>query len=150
MKKLFINCSTKINSYIHWRRSLVLQILIVFILFNIISILLFTFYIIKNDEIISKKNAEDSLQIIAQEKAQLISYMMNQVENEAKNIAEWATEYIILADGTMDLPDHYDFTENGVLFRKIDSNINYNTFINSTTNIYFPSNRDINEGVKRK
>ena len=60
------------------RNSLVSQILLIFIVFNIIAMLSFTFYVLQQDRKSTIKNMEDSLQAIAAEKANTVSLVMGQ------------------------------------------------------------------------
>ena len=100
------------------RKSLVTNILIVFVFFNTISLLVFTFFVIQQDKQTARRNVESSLLALASEKANSISMIMKNVAYEAENTATWAEKYITDADRGDRLLDGYYFNEQGTLIRK--------------------------------
>lgn len=58
---------------VKFRKSLVMNIIAVFLVFNILSILLFTYYVMAEEENKSLEYARNSLREIVEEKSELIS-----------------------------------------------------------------------------
>ena len=104
------------------KSSLVSQILMIFIIFNIIAITSFTFYVLQQDRKSTIQNAEDSLQAIASEKAHTVSLVMGQILKETESFANWTTEFLASEDSTT-LPEYYKVGEDGILYRHIENEI---------------------------
>ena len=122
------------------KNSLVSQILVIFILFNIIAITTFTFYVLQQDRKSTIQNVEDSLQAIATEKANTVSLVMGQAVKEAESLAKWSNEFLASENSTI-LPDYYKKGENGVLYRDIENGADASKY----SSIFFPANGDLNQ-----
>lgn len=122
------------------RKSLVTRILILFIIFNMISIFVFTFYIFQQDRYRMAKTVKDTIRKIALEKAEIISLTMNYVASETENLAMWTME-LIATEQNDQLSADYARNEDGVLFRKpllgAESKKN--------SSIFFPANVELTE-----
>lgn len=100
------------------RDSLVTRILILFVIFNMVSIFVFTFYIVQQDRYRMGQTAEDTIRKIALEKAEIISLSMNYIASEAENLAMWTMDSIKKEQNDL-LPSDYIRNKDGVLFRKV-------------------------------
>lgn len=116
------------------RRSLVSQIMIIFLLFNIFALTTFTFYITDKDRKSTIKNVEYSLQEIANEKAGTLSLIMGQVVKEAEGFANFTTDYIATETDTT-LPPYYKKKASGILYREASQGSNTNEF----SSVFFPA-----------
>jgi len=126
------------------RNSLVSQILLVFIAFNIIAMLSFTFYVLQQDRKSTIKNMEDSLQAIAAEKANTVSLVMGQIVKDTESLAKWTNEFLASEESTS-LPDYYKTAVNGVLYREAGEN----SKSLKQSAVYFPATGQLTEQVKR-
>ncbi|MEA4986745.1 MAG: ATP-binding protein [Anaerovorax sp.] len=119
------------------RKSLVTNILIVFVFFNTISLLVFTFFVIQQDKQTARRNVESSLLALASEKANSISMIMKNVAHEAENTATWAEEYITDTDYGVTLSEGYYFNQEGALMRKKPKNeTDYSA-------VFFPADKEL-------
>lgn len=99
------------------KRSFVRQILSLFLLFHVLSLLVFNLFIFQENRSTALKNIDDSLMEIVTEKAQLISLTMQQIGMEAENLALW-TEYYLQHTQPLPLSDEYFFSSEGILTRR--------------------------------
>lgn len=99
------------------RKSFVRQILSLFILFHIVSILIFSLFVFQENRSTASQSIDDSLMEIVKEKAQLVSLTMQQIGAEAENLALWTEHYLELAEDTPLSGDYY-FSPEGVLTRE--------------------------------
>lgn len=121
------------------RNSLVTRIVILFVIFNIVSLFIFTFYIWRQDQYRMSQNVEESIYEIASEKAKVISITMNNIANETEDLAKWTTEYIETTTDSA-LRPYYSKSRTGVLYRnKILS------YGKNTSAIFFPANVPLTE-----
>ncbi|WP_324825630.1 ATP-binding protein [Sinanaerobacter sp. ZZT-01] len=125
------------------RKSLVTNILIVFILFNAISLLVFTFFVIQQDKQTARRNVESSLLELASEKANSISMIMKNVAYEAENTATWAEKYITDTDRGDTLSDEYYFNNLGTLMRKKSEKEP------DCSAVFFPANQELTSDAIR-
>lgn len=121
------------------RNSLVTRVLIIFIIFNMISIFAFTLFIFQKDRQKTIQNIETTIQEIAMEKAEVINLTMDHAANESENLAMWTMEYV---SSTIDmtLPSDYRKSKEGVLYRK-KSGVQWSE---SHSSIFFPANIPLN------
>lgn len=120
------------------RRSFVSQMLFLFILFHLISVILFSYFLFQQDRKQSNENLEDTLNEIVREKSQLISLVIERIENEAENLARWTENYLEDEEITK-LSDEYYTSERGVLVRK-DKNR-----LEKGSSVFLPKNQKIDE-----
>ena len=100
------------------RSSLVINILVVFILFNLTSLFVFAAYVFYQDREAAQKSTEASIKEIAFEKANVISLTLTTFAYETENLASWARYYLLEAQDMPDkLPEEYQRAANGILFR---------------------------------
>jgi hypothetical protein len=83
-----------------------------------VSIFVFTFYIVQQDRYRMGQTAEDTIRKIALEKAEIISLSMNYIASEAENLAMWTMDSIKKEQNDL-LPSDYIRNKDGVLFRKV-------------------------------
>lgn len=126
------------------RNSLVSQILLIFIVFNIIAMFSFAFYVLQQDRKSTIKNMEDSLQAIAAEKANTVSLVMGQIVKETESLAKWTTEFLASEESTT-LPDYYKTAVNGVLHREVGNN----SVSPKRSAVYFPATGQLTEEIVR-
>lgn len=126
------------------KNSLVSQILVIFIVFNIFTISAFTFYVFQQDKKKTSQYIEDSLQKIASEKANTVSLVMGQIAKETESFAEWTDEYLA-SEGNITLPEYYKVNEDGILYREMksrDDSLRHSS-------IFFPASGKLSEEVKK-
>lgn len=126
------------------RNSLVSQILLIFIVFNIIAMLSFAFYVLQQDRKSTIKNMEDSLQAIAAEKANTVSLVMGQIVKDTESLAKWTSEYLVAEENT-GLSDYYKTAVNGILYREAGDN----SKSLKRSAVYFPATGQLTEDVVR-
>jgi len=124
------------------KNSLVSQILIIFIVFNMIVISAFTFYVLQQDKKRANQYIEDSLQEIASEKANMVSLVMGQIAKETESFAQWTEEYLASEEDTT-LPKDYKIGKDGILYRQID---NKDNLLKDST-IFFPASGKLSGDV---
>lgn len=105
---------------VKFRKSLVMNIIAVFLVFNILSILLFTYYVMAEEENKSLEYARNSLREIVEEKSELISIRFQQIENQAQMLGIWTEKLLQKGGYDQVLPDDYVFEEDGTISRKRD------------------------------
>lgn len=124
------------------RRSLVTNILVFFILFNLISLFVFAAYVFYQDHASAQRSTEASVKEIAFEKANVISLTLTAFSYETENLADWA-DYYLLEPGRSDtLPEDYQRAENGILYRKILENDGQ-----KKSGVFFPANVELTDEV---
>ncbi|MHC1721950.1 MAG: ATP-binding protein [Aminipila sp.] len=116
------------------RKSLVSQIMIMFLISNIVVVAVFTVYITEQDRRETVENIKNSMQVIASEKANTLSLVMGQIQKETEGFADFATEYISEETNTK-LSDSYAKERDNTLYRKIK----YNTDPNMYSSIFLPA-----------
>ena len=103
-----------------FRRSLTTNIVVIFLLFNIISVMIFTFYMRGMGQSESSRYAEQSSLEIIKEKSELISIVFDRIRNRTE-LLELCMEDILTESVPSKLDENkYYIAENGVLFRKFD------------------------------
>ncbi|QHI73305.1 ATP-binding protein [Aminipila terrae] len=116
------------------RKSLVSQIMIIFLLFNIVVVTVFTAYITNQDRRETVKNVQDSMQAIASEKANTLSLIIGQIQQETEGFADFATEYIGKETNTK-LSDDYVRESDNTLHRNLNDSDNSDM----SSSIFFPA-----------
>lgn len=124
------------------KNSLVSQIIIIFLFFNIIAIASFSFYILQQDRKSTTKSINNSLQTIASEKANTVSLVMSQIVKEAESFAEFTNEAIASENNGV-LSDNYQRGDDGILYRRVQSESDFP----NTSSLFFPSNMQLNQRV---
>jgi len=119
-----------------------------FIVLNILSVVLFSYYLYYTDRAHRIENLEDTLDKIVVEKAQRISLTMQHIGNEAENLANWTEEYIVAAYDKEQLSDAYAFTEKGVLYRKASKEMPYKNYVKNSSSVFYPANQPFNQNVE--
>lgn len=122
------------------RNSLVIRILVLFMVFNLFSIIAVTFYMLQQDHNRVEANIQASISEIAMEKAEVISLTMRHVANETENLAMWASEYASLTEDTV-LDSQYRRNKDGVLYRTSYGEI----WEASHSCVFFPANVELTE-----
>lgn len=103
-----------------FRKSLTTNIVVIFLLFNIISVMIFTFYMRGMGQSESSRYAEQSSLEIIKEKSELISIVFDRIRNRTE-LLELCMEDILTESVPSKLDENkYYIAENGVLFRKFD------------------------------
>ncbi len=96
------------------RKSLTVNVVTIFLLLNICSVLFFAFYTQNNGQTVAIKYARESSLEVTREKSELISLAFAHIQNQAETIGMYmedmldeevenklSSEYVILADGTI-------------------------------------------------
>ena len=121
-------------------RSLVTRVLLLFTLFNILSLALMIFFVIQQDRGKTKEMMEESIREITNEKARVISMSLSQVAYDVENLANWAEEDIRRDDSVQLLPEYYKDRE-GILRRKLYRDQDPA----ACTTIFFPADINLDE-----
>ncbi|WP_165445252.1 ATP-binding protein [Bacilliculturomica massiliensis] len=125
------------------RSSLVINILVVFILFNLTSLFVFAAYVFYQDREAAQKSTEASIKEIAFEKANVISLTLTTFSYETENLASWARYYLLESEDTPDeLSEEYQRAANGILYR-----IQPQGGDSAGSGIFFPANVEVTEQV---
>lgn len=119
------------------RNSLVTRILVLFVLFNVISIVMFVLFIQQHDRKSASQSVDETIREMANEKAEIISITIDNLMHESKNLALWAIEYIDEEEKTT-LSTEYAINEKGVLYRQKTLGENY-------TSVFFPADIPLDE-----
>ncbi|WP_164914403.1 ATP-binding protein [Aminipila luticellarii] len=115
------------------RKSLVSQILLIFLLFNIVVVTVFTAYITEQDRKATVKNVKDSIQTIASEKANILSLVIGQIQKETEGLAAFATDYMLEETNT-ELPASYLKEKDNTLYRDLGKSA-----ASQHSSIFFPA-----------
>lgn len=103
-----------------FRKSLTTNIVVIFLLFNIISVMIFTFYMRGMGQSESSRYAEQSSLEIIKEKSELISIVFDRIRNRTE-LLELCMEDILTESVPSKLDENkYYIAENGILFRKFN------------------------------
>lgn len=101
------------------RKSFVANIILVFIIFNIISAALFSYYIKQQEEARAIEYARNSLQEIVKEKSELISGSFREIEGQVNLLEAYMTEILKNYPSQQRLSDDYEINiEKGIITRK--------------------------------
>lgn len=100
------------------KKSFVTNIIVIFILFNILSILMFTSYIDVQEQNRNLEYAKQSLMEIVGEKSDLISIRFDRITNQANMMGLWVEK--LLKEEPLDscLKTDYIYDKEGMLIRK--------------------------------
>lgn len=122
------------------RNSLVTRVLILFVVFNVVSIFVFSFYMVQQDHQRVAELAEESILEIAMEKAHVIDLIMKNVAYTTESLANWTTEYINTTSETK-LKSGYIRKPSGVLYRKSKGE----SWEKTHSAIFFPANIELTD-----
>ena len=127
------------------RRSLVSQIMLILLLFNIVAVVVFTFYIYGQDRQSTVQNIEYSLQANASEKAETISLAVRQVAKETESLSSFAVEKIKSEKSTT-LSTTYIRSSSGYLYR----DVNNKAMQKISSSLFFPAKEPITNTVAKQ
>lgn len=127
------------------RRSLVINILVVFILFNLISLFVFAGYASYQDHESAQKSTEASIKEIAFEKANVISLTLSTFAYETENLASWAKYYLLEYEASDALPEEYQRAADGILYRRLAGRD-----AESKSGIFFPADAELSKAAVRE
>ena len=99
------------------RKSLVVNIITIFLLFNIFSVVFFTYYIQKNGQTEAVRYARGSSLEVINEKSELISLEFEHIQNRTETIGMYM-EDILNEDVDNKLSNEYVLTDDGTITRK--------------------------------
>lgn len=101
------------------RKSLTINIIAVFLIFNILSVAFFTLFVQKNGQTEAIRYARESSLEVINEKSELISLAFEHIRNRTKSIGMYMED--MLGDNVADkLSNEYIFTDDGTITRKKD------------------------------
>ncbi|SCJ30015.1 Sensor protein ZraS [uncultured Eubacterium sp.] len=100
---------------VKFRKSLATNIIVIFLVFNVLSIILFTYYVSIKEESKSTEYAKKSMQEIVDEKSELIAITFDRIKTQVQLLGIWtekllqdnpyseglSSEYVLLKDGTI-------------------------------------------------
>lgn len=105
---------------VKYRRSLVANIIVIFLIFNIISILLFSWYTSKKAETRANQYAKNSMQEIVDEKSEVIALTFNRIVNQTEQMAVMAEKLLENGNVSDELTDEYTVNDDGTISRRKD------------------------------
>ena len=120
---------------VKFRKSLATNIIVIFMVFNILSIILFTYYVTIKEESKSTEYAKKSMQEIVDEKSELIAITFDRIKTQVGLLGIWTEK--LLQDKTISqhLSDEYVLRKDGTIVRKRDESVS----ITAQSNIMVPS-----------
>lgn len=127
------------------RKSLAVNIITIFLLFNILSVVFFTFYIQKNGQTEAIRYARESSLEVINEKSELISLAFEHIRNRTETIGMY-TEDILNQKVNQKLSNEYVFTDDGTITRKKDPKKNSK----QQSNIIVPNTSPLSEELIRE
>lgn len=102
------------------KRSITVSIILIFLLFNILSIAIFTVYMQSNGKEAAVEYTRNNLLEMTREKSQLLAIAFDSIENRAELTGMYLED--MLQQETSDtLSSDYELTEDGTIVRKRDS-----------------------------
>ncbi|MEY8297491.1 MAG: ATP-binding protein [Emergencia timonensis] len=119
---------------VKFRKSLATNIIVIFMVFNILSIVLFTYYVTIKEESKSTEYAKKSMQEIVDEKSELIAITFDRIKTQVGLLGIWTEK--LLQDETIsqDLSAEYVLRKDGTIVRKRDESVS----ITAQSNIMVP------------
>lgn len=103
---------------VKFRKSLATNIIVIFLLFNILSIILFTYYVTIKEENKSTEYAKKSMQEIVDEKSELIAITFDRIKTQVQLLGIW-TEKLLQSDRYAgQLSSDYVFRKDDTIVRK--------------------------------
>ena len=119
---------------VKFRKSLATNIIVIFMVFNILSIVLFTYYVTIKEESKSTEYAKKSMQEIVDEKSELIAITFDRIKTQVGLLGIWTEK--LLQDETIsqDLSTEYVLRKDGTIVRKRDESVS----ITAQSNIMVP------------
>lgn len=103
---------------VRFRKSLTTNIIVIFIIFNILSIMLFSYYVMAKEESRGTEYAKESLQEIIAEKSKLISITFDRLETQAQLLGIWMEKLLADDNYSSELKGEYIIEEEGTIVRK--------------------------------
>lgn len=120
---------------VKFRKSLATNIIVIFMVFNILSIILFTYYVTIKEESKSTEYAKKSMQEIVDEKSELIAITFDRIKTQVGLLGIWTEKLLQDKTITQDLSDEYVLRKDGTIVRKRDESVS----ITAQSNIMVPS-----------
>lgn len=105
---------------VKFRKSLAANITVIFLIFNILSIILFTYYVMAKEESKSIEYAKKSMQEIVDEKSELISIRFDRIQAHVQLLGTWFEKLLMKGSDEQTLSDEYYLKEKGTMIRKKD------------------------------
>lgn len=102
------------------KRSLTVNIILIFLIFNILSVMIFTVYMQKSSQNGAMKYAQSSLLEMTKEKGNLLAITFDRIQNRAEVMGVYMEE-ALSQDTSAALSSQYVMTETGTMTRKKDS-----------------------------
>ena len=102
------------------KRSLTVNIILIFLIFNILSVMIFTVYMQKSSQNGAMKYAQSSLLEMTKEKGNLLAITFDRIQNRAEVMGVYMEE-ALSQDTSAALSSQYMMTETGTMTRKKDS-----------------------------
>ena len=102
------------------RRSLLTDIIVIFLIFNVLSIVLFTYYITSASTSTSLNYAKESMLEIVQEKSELISIRFDRLQTNIKVLGLEAENILRNEKESYTIPEDYLVREDGRVTRRMD------------------------------
>lgn len=105
------------------RKSLTTNIVVIFIIFNTLSIMLFSYYVMGKEEGQATEYAKESIQEILAEKSKLISITFERLESQTRLLGTWMEKLLAESNHSDKLKSEYIITDGGTIIRQRDSSL---------------------------
>lgn len=124
------------------KRPLTANIILIFLIFNIISVMIFTVYMQKSGQRENIEHTRRNMLEMAIEKSELLSIAFDRIETRAELIGLYMEE-MLREDISQTLQDGYQLTKDGTIVRKKDENKK----LSQQSNIIVPNTTPLSEEV---
>ncbi len=111
---------------VKYRKSFATNIIAIFLIFNIFSIMFFSYYVKIKEDNKNVQYAKSSLQEIVDEKSELISISFNRIETHVNLLEIWMEQLLKNKAVSDTLPDDYEITREGMIIKKKNETLSNN------------------------
>lgn len=102
------------------RKSLATNVIVIFLIFNILSIFIFTYYVGMKEESAALEYAKESMREIVKEKSELIAVRFSRIETQVQLLGIWMEKLLTREDYELALSGEYVIRRDGTIERKRD------------------------------
>ncbi len=122
------------------KMSLTIKVILIFLIFNILSVMIFTVYMQRSSQKGAMEYTRNSLLEMTKEKGQLLSITFDRIRNRVEVMGMYMEE-ALRQDVSRSLDSQYALTEEGTMYRKRDNSRNRN----EQSNIVVPNTSPLSE-----
>lgn len=102
------------------RKSLATNVILIFLIFNVFSILSFTYYVGAKEGSAALEYAKESMREIVREKSELIAVRFERIETQVQLLGIWTEKLLAKGGYGNALSQEYVFKDDGTIVRKRD------------------------------